>query len=162
MVSAAICLLRSGLRGQYFRVCFWNLEYSCWHYRLHSTKQSKQSIKATRLYQPFSVFTTESYKWKNFCSKQPGLIYYLFIFLYNTSEHNLKLPSKSTSLTALFFSAWKYSVQWSSNFTVFAWGPRRMNADEIVNWLETSSLSKSPEQKNSYFPHVSQLSINIP
>lgn len=48
-------------------------------------------------------FTTVSYKWKNFCSKQPELLYYLFIFLYNTPEHSLKLPPTSTSLMVLFF-----------------------------------------------------------
>lgn len=68
--------------GQYFRGCFCSLGYSCWHSRLHSPKQSQQSIKAERWYQPLSVLTTQSHKWKNFCSKQPRLLYYLFLFFF--------------------------------------------------------------------------------
>lgn len=104
--SAAICWPCSGLGGQYFRPCFCTLGYSCWHSRLHSLEQNQQSIKAVRWYQPLSVLTTQSHKWKNFCSKQPRLLYYLFPLFYNTPEHNLKLPLESTRLTVPFFSAW--------------------------------------------------------
>lgn len=104
--SAAICWPCSGLGGQYFRPCFCTLGYSCWHSRLHSLEQNQQSIKAVRWYQPLSVLTTQNHKWKNFCSKQPRLLYYLFPLFYNTPEHNLKLPLESTRLTVPFFSAW--------------------------------------------------------
>lgn len=89
--------------GQYFRPCFCTLGHSCWHFRLCSPKQRQQSIRAARWHQPLPALTTQSHKWRNFCGKQPRLFYYLFLFFYNTPEHNLKLPLESTRPTVPFF-----------------------------------------------------------
>lgn len=48
---------------------------------LYQTKQARHK-KAARLYQSLALSTTERYKWKNFCCKQPGLLFNLFLFLY--------------------------------------------------------------------------------
>lgn len=62
-----------------------------------------KASRAARWYWPLPAVTTQSHKWKNFCGKQPRLFYYLFLFLYNTPEHNLKLPLESTRPTVPFF-----------------------------------------------------------
>lgn len=103
MVSAAICLLRSSLRGQYFRVCFCNLDHHCWHYRLHPTKKASRSSKlqdyTSRLFFSQQKVRNERISAVN---SRGYFIIYLFLFLHITPEHNLKLSLKSTSLLVLF------------------------------------------------------------
>lgn len=96
------CAGPQGPEGTIFKTLLWHPGLQLLA-RQALPSQTKPSFKAAGRYQPLSLLTTQSHKWKNFCSKQPRLLYYLFIFFCNTPEHNLKLPLASTRLTVPFF-----------------------------------------------------------